>query len=49
MIEENTRSAKRKINMSHCIYYAYWGDHNVNPHPHLHDQLEIYISPEQYW
>ena len=44
MIEENTRSAKRKINMSHCIYYAYWGDHNVNPHPHLHDQLEIYIS-----
>lgn len=30
--------------MTHCLYYAYWGDHNVNPRPHLHDQLEIYIS-----
>lgn len=30
--------------MTHCLYYTYWGDHNVNPRPHLHDQLEIYIS-----
>lgn len=25
-------------------YIAYWGSHNVNPHPHLHDKFEIYLS-----
>lgn len=25
-------------------YAAYWGTHNVNPHPHLHDKFEIYLS-----
>ena len=25
-------------------YTAYWGTHNINPHPHLHDKFEIYLS-----
>ena len=32
--------------MSQPLYYAYWSDHNVNPKPHLHDQVEVYLSLE---
>lgn len=30
--------------MAASAFYAYWGNHNINPHPHLHDKFEIYIS-----
>lgn len=30
--------------MTSLHYYAYQGTHDINPMPHLHDQLEIYIA-----